>query len=65
MKIVRVVNQQPDFLRYLTDNGLELGTEAVVEQNSAEAGIITARVGRRHVSLGHPAAEQLLVETVT
>lgn len=64
VRIVRVVNQQPDFLRYLTENGLELGTEAVVEQNSAEAGIITAKVGRRHVSLGHPAAEQLLVEPV-
>lgn len=64
VRIVRVVNQQPEFLRYLTENGLELGAEAVVEQNSAEAGIITAKVGRRHVSLGHPAAEQLLVQPV-
>lgn len=65
VKIVRVVNQQPDFLRFLTEHGMELGTEAVVEQNSREAGIITAKVGRRHVSLSHPAAEQLLVEPVT
>jgi DtxR family Mn-dependent transcriptional regulator len=64
VKIVRVVNQQPDFLRYLSENGLELGTVAIVEKNSAEAGIVTAKIGRRQVSLGHPAAEQLLVEPV-
>jgi DtxR family transcriptional regulator, Mn-dependent transcriptional regulator len=61
VRIVRVLNQQPDFLRYLTDNALELGAAAVVEQNSAEAGIVTLRVGRKTVALGHPAAEQLLV----
>lgn len=64
VRIVRVVNQQPDFLRYLSETGLELGTVALVEQNSREAGIVTAKVGKRHISLGHPAAEQVLVEPV-
>lgn len=64
VKVVRVVNQQPAFLRYLSETGLELGAIATVQENSPEAGIITARVGKRQVSLGHPAAEQLLVEPV-
>lgn len=64
VRIVRVTNQQPEFLRYLSDNGLSLGAAVTVEDNSAEAGIVTARVGRRSVSLGHPAAGQLLVQPV-
>lgn len=64
VKVVRVINQQPDFLRYLSENGIELGTVAVVDKNSAEAGIVTTKVGRRQITLGHPAAEQLLVEPV-
>jgi DtxR family Mn-dependent transcriptional regulator len=64
IRIARVTNQQPEFLRYLAENGLALGATAVVEENSAEAGIITAKVGRRLVSLGHPAAGQLQVEVL-
>lgn len=62
VRIARVTNQEPDFLRYLADSGLNLGSTITVESNSAAAGIVTARVGRKQVSLGHPAAEQLLVE---
>ncbi len=62
VRVVRVVNQQPEFLRYLTECGLEIGAVAVVEQNSPEAGIVTARVGKKPVALGHTVAEQLLVE---
>ena len=65
VRIVRVVNQQPDFLRYLSETGLELGTVAVVEQNSSTAGIVVARVGKKRISLGHSAAEQLMVEPVS
>ena len=63
-RIARVTNQQPDFLRHLADHGLNLGTTVTVEDNSAEAGIVTARVGKKSVTLGHPAAEQLLVEVL-
>ncbi|MSR58522.1 MAG: metal-dependent transcriptional regulator [Planctomycetaceae bacterium] len=62
VRIARVTNQQPDFLRYLSENGLELDATAVIEQNSPEVGIITAKVGRKFVSLGHPAAAHLQVE---
>jgi DtxR family Mn-dependent transcriptional regulator len=64
IRIVRVLNQEPEFLRYLTETGLELGATAVVAENSAEGGLISARVGKKLVSLGHRAAEQLLVETL-
>jgi DtxR family transcriptional regulator, Mn-dependent transcriptional regulator len=62
VRVARVLNQQPEFLRFLSDNGLELGSTAVVEQNSSEAGIVSARIGKRAVSLGIPAAHQVLVE---
>src|SRR5262249_38610104 len=65
IRIVRVLNQQPEFLRYLTDSGLELGATATVAENSAEGGLVTARVGKKLVSLGHRAAEQLLVERIS
>jgi DtxR family Mn-dependent transcriptional regulator len=64
VRIVRVLDQEPEFLRYLTETGLELGATAVVAENSAEGGLISARVGKKLVSLGHRAAEQLLVETL-
>ena len=65
VRIVRVLNQEPEFLRYLTESGLEVGSTAVIAENSAEGGLISARVGRKVVSLGHRAAEQLLVETLS
>jgi DtxR family transcriptional regulator, Mn-dependent transcriptional regulator len=65
VRIVRVLNQQPEFLRYLTETGLELGATAMIAENSAEGGLVTARVGKKLVSLGHRAAEQLLVETIS
>jgi DtxR family Mn-dependent transcriptional regulator len=64
VRVVRVLNQQPEFLRYLTETGLEPGATATIEQNSTEGGLISAKVGKKLVSLGYLAAEQLLVETI-
>ena len=41
--------------------GIDIGVEATVEANSAEAGVVTLRVDGRPVPIGRPAAEQLLV----
>ena len=60
--LVRVVDQGPDFLRYLSETGLELGATGTVEENSSEARIVVLRLGVDAISLGHTAAEQLLVE---
>lgn len=62
VKVVRVLNQQADFLRYLTENGLALGAVATVETNTPTAGIITVLTAGRTIALGHPVAENLLVE---
>lgn len=64
VRIARVTNQQPEFLRYLSENGLELGASVVVEENSSAAGTVTLRIGRKLVPLGHPAAGQLQVEVI-
>lgn len=62
VKVVRVMNQDPDFLRYLSDTGLDLGAEGAVVQNSPEAGVVTVELAGRPIALGHQAAVQILVE---
>ncbi len=64
VKIVRVIDQNPEFLRYLSDSGLELGAVSRVEENRPESGIVTIVVNERVIAMGHPAAEQLLVVPV-
>ncbi len=64
VRIVRVMNQDPEFLRYLSDVGLQLGAHAIVYENNLEAGIVGVRIGEETTSLGHQAAGQLLVEQI-
>jgi DtxR family Mn-dependent transcriptional regulator len=61
VRIVRVLQQGADFLRYLSDSGIDIGVEATLTANSAEAGVVTVDVDGRSVPIGRPAAEQLLV----
>jgi DtxR family Mn-dependent transcriptional regulator len=63
VRLVRVVNQGSEFLRYLSEAGLDLGVEGVVTENNAEAGIVTLTLPSGSVSLGRSAATELLVET--
>lgn len=60
-RLVRVIDQDPAFLRYLTDCGLDLGTVATLTENRPEAGALVLQVGARPVVLGHDAASKLLV----
>ncbi len=60
-RIVRVVDQSPEFLKFLTASGLPLGTTGRVASNNAEAGLIVVEVGRNKVHLGRSAAEKILV----
>jgi DtxR family Mn-dependent transcriptional regulator len=64
VRLVRVLNQGPEFLRFLSDSGLELDVVAVVRQNSAEAGVVTLDVAGRDVSMAHTAAKTLVVKQV-
>ena len=63
-RLARVTDQSPEFLRYLTESGLPLGTEGQVMANHLEAGIITVRVDAEVTTLGHQAAEKILVISV-
>jgi len=64
VKLVRVVNQGPEFLRYLSEAGIELGVTLTIRENNSEAGMIAAQLGSEIISMGHSAAEQLLVECI-
>lgn len=62
IKFVRVINQGPDFLRFLSESGFELGAEGTVKENNPEAGIISAELEGQTISLARTTAESLLVE---
>ncbi len=59
--VVRVLKQRPEFLRYLADEGLQIGAQGTVRENNAQAGLITIEVTGREIVLGYAAAEALLV----
>ena len=64
IRIVRVTDQEGEFLRFLRESGFSLHKECQVVYNRPEAGIVTTEIDGRHVTLGHPAAQQLLVELI-
>jgi DtxR family Mn-dependent transcriptional regulator len=61
-RLVRVVDQDPVFLRYLTESGLDLGTRGVVSVHRAEAGALVLQIDGRLVALGRDAAAKVLVQ---
>lgn len=63
-RLVRVVDQGSSFLRYLSECGLDLGTEGVLVENRPEAGAVILRVGDRTVALGHEAAGKVLISPI-
>ncbi len=64
IRVVRVVDQGGEFLRFLSDAGVTLQKEGIVRHNSSEAGIVTTEFDGKSISLGHPAAGQILVESL-
>ena len=60
-RLVRVLDQSPDFLRYLSQSGLELGAEGEMVANVAEAGVVRVRLAGEEASLAREAADKLLV----
>ncbi len=65
IRIVRVMNQDPEFLRYLSETGLELGAEGFVDDNNTDSGIVNVRFGQKITAMAHQAAGQLLVERIS
>lgn len=60
----RVMDQSPEFLRYLSGSGLPLGAAGEVTANRSEAGIVTIRVAGAETTLGREAAQKLRVTKV-
>ena len=60
-RVVRVVDQDPAFLRYLTECGLDLNATAELTENRPESGALVFRLDDRTVALGHSAASKVLV----
>lgn len=60
-RVVRVIDQSPDFLRYLTETGLRLDATGTVVANRLESGTVTVEVGGQQTTLAHTIADRLLV----
>jgi len=60
-RLARVLDQSPEFLRYLTDCGLALGSVGEVERNPDGAGLMRVRVEGRGLALALDAAGKLVV----
>lgn len=60
-RLARVVDQSPDFLRFLTESRLSLNAVGRVLANRAEADAVTVVVDRQETTLGRAAAEKMLV----
>ncbi len=60
-RLVRVVDQSPEFLRFLSHTGLAIGTEGHVSTSSPAAGTITLFIADQEMALGRDVAEKLMV----
>ena len=60
-KVVAVSGRDPDFLRYLTDLNLRIGSKIRVRDRAPFNGPITLRVGSRTIAIGHEAAARIRV----
>jgi DtxR family Mn-dependent transcriptional regulator len=60
-RVTRVLDQSPEFLRYLSDAQLELGAQGVIASIRPEARVITVRVGEAEIPLSCEAAEKIAI----
>lgn len=64
-RVVRVVDQDPAFLRYLTECGLDLHATGELAENRSEAGALVIRILKRTIALGLDAAGKVIVTPQT
>jgi len=60
-RLVRVIDQSPEFLRYRSDNRLVIGVTGDVATKSSEAGVVTVRMAGQETTLSNEVADKLLV----
>jgi DtxR family Mn-dependent transcriptional regulator len=61
-RVVRVIDQDPAFLRYLSECGLDLNATFELVENRPESGAVVCRLSLRSVALGLSAAAKVLVQ---
>jgi len=57
----RVLDQSPEFLRFLTESSLTIGCQGEVKTNRVESGAMTVLVDGQLTTLGRDAAQKILV----
>jgi DtxR family Mn-dependent transcriptional regulator len=60
-RVARVVDQSSDFLRYLSQAGLEIGAQGSLVASDAAREQITVRLGSAEKTLSREAAAKLMV----
>jgi DtxR family Mn-dependent transcriptional regulator len=62
-RVLRVLDQSPEFLRYLTESGLAIDARGSVVASRQESGTVTVEVGGQQTTLAHSVADRLVVAT--
>jgi DtxR family transcriptional regulator, Mn-dependent transcriptional regulator len=60
-RVARVIDQSPEFLRYLSQAGLEIGAQGSLITNDAGHGSMTIRIADENKTLSREAAGKLMV----
>jgi DtxR family Mn-dependent transcriptional regulator len=60
-RIARVIDQSPEFLRYLSQVGLEIGVEGLLSADDRSRQVMTIRVADKDTILSREAAGKLMV----
>ncbi|WZO99595.1 metal-dependent transcriptional regulator [Isosphaeraceae bacterium EP7] len=63
-RVVRVVDQHPAFLRYLTECGVEIGVEGTLLENRPEAGAVVIVLRDQPIAMGVDIAGKVLVSPI-
>jgi DtxR family Mn-dependent transcriptional regulator len=61
LRLARVADQSPEFLRYLSQIGLEIGTEVSLSMNDLQRDSVTIEIGGKEKKLSREAAGKLMV----
>ncbi|MCH2203400.1 MAG: metal-dependent transcriptional regulator [Fuerstiella sp.] len=64
VRFVQVVNQEPGFLRYLSESGFQLGAVGEIIETSEDGGVIKATIDGFDFSVGFDAGATIRVERV-
>lgn len=60
-RVLRVLDQSPDFLRFLSESQLTIGAVGRIVTNRVESGAISVEVAGRATTLGRDAAQKILI----